>query len=337
MTRDAVRSLTLGSAALVLLGTAGVPAVARAADSQTRVPVTAFFQSGESTGLITASAAATTTVGVDGVSVTHSGNGVAVPDGAARHALAVSHQDGLRAEFLVSNWDNSIEDFSPAIADRLLSSPANISTVASKLAHDVAAQGWDGVSIDLEALHAKAATGLVSFLKELRQKLPAGKTISICISNSTSPTEYRQRGYWLAAIGTVVDGVIDMAYDQHGPWENQPGPVGALAWQKQGVAAMEKSVPAVKIDLGQAGYGYIWAPTGTTTVSDAKARTLVADDGATAHFDNTTGEWLAHLSDGSTMWWADARSFQIRLALVRATGLHGLAVWDLGDSDQLVQ
>jgi spore germination protein YaaH len=100
---------------------------------------------------------------------------------------------------------------------------------------------------------------------------------------------------------------------------------------------LEQKVPADKIDLGQAGYGYIWRPKGAHAVSDAKARALVAKDGATAHFDNKVGEWVAYLSDGSTMWWADARSMAMRMAFVRGAGIHGIAVWDLGQSDPITQ
>jgi spore germination protein YaaH len=47
------------------------------------------------------------------------------------------------------------------------------------------------------------------------------------------------------------------------------------------------------------------------------------------------GEWTAQLRDGSTVWWSDARSFAIRVAMARADGLHGVAVWSLGLSDPL--
>jgi spore germination protein YaaH len=126
-----------------------------------------------------------------------------------------------------------------------------------------------------------------------------------------------------------------MAYDEHGTWENQPGPVGALAWQLEGLAALRAQVPADQIDLSQAGYGYAWRPHRNVQLSDAQARRLVAADRATARFDSSVGEWTASLPDGSTLWWADARSFALRVTVARNQHLHGLAVWDLGDSDPL--
>jgi spore germination protein YaaH len=47
------------------------------------------------------------------------------------------------------------------------------------------------------------------------------------------------------------------------------------------------------------------------------------------------GEWTAHLPDGSTLWWSDARSYRRRADLARQWRLHGLAVWNLQESDPI--
>jgi spore germination protein YaaH len=311
--------------------------VSASAESPVKVAVTAFFQAWQSTDLITRSAAGITNVGVDGIPISSGGGDVATPDADAQNALEVAHDYGLTAEILVNNWSDELGDFDTAAAHKLLSSPSKINTVATKIAGYVESQGWDGVSMDLEALRSSDAAGLVSLLHLIRIKLIDDKAMSICISNRGSVAGYRDAGYDLAGIAANVDRVMDMAYDQHGPWEKKPGPVGAFAWQKAGLAALAQKVPVDKIDLGQAAYGYIWRPKGARAVSDAKARAIVTKDHATAHFDTRTGEWLAQLSNRSTMWWADARSLAMRMAYARTAGIHGLAVWDLGQSDPITQ
>lgn len=323
-----------GSAVLAGIALAA-PVAAHPSAAARSLAITAFQEDGDSNSLITRSAAAITTVGVDGVGTSADGTQVSVPDAAARAALRVAHADGLRAEFLVSNWDNHIEDFSEAYAHRLLGRAENIKAVAAALAHSVDAQGWDGVSVDLEALQPRDTEGLVSFLQTLRADLPATDSLSVCVSNNTSAAAYRAGGYDLAGIAAMVDRVILMAYDQHGPWENQPGPVGALSWQEAGLHTALRFVPATKLDLGQAGYGYAWRPHSNVMLSDARARLLVASSHATARFDSTVGEWTARLPDGSTLWWADARSFRLRESLARRDHLHGMALWDLGLSDRI--
>jgi spore germination protein YaaH len=320
-------------AAPLLAAAALVPA-AQAAPAD-KLAVTAFQDAGDPNSLITRSEAAITTVGVDGTDLTRDGLGVHLPNGKTLAAKRVAYADGLRSEILVSNWDDRINDFSPTIAARLLTDPAHVKNVARVLAEDVQQQKWDGVSIDLESLSAEDAAGLVALLNALRADLPLHKSISVCISNSLSAAEYANRGYDLAGIAASGARVILMAYDQHGTWENQPGPVGALAWQRKGLSVLRRHVPADQIDLGQAGYGYAWRPHSNVQLSDAQARHLVAVNHATARFDAIAGEWTAHLPDGSTLWWADARSFALRVTIARNQHLHGLAVWDLGDSDSL--
>ncbi|HVW80603.1 MAG TPA: glycosyl hydrolase family 18 protein [Mycobacteriales bacterium] len=334
-TRARHRALAGAVAALTLLGPAAASASSGVASTARRLAITAFQEVGDPNALITRSEKAITTVGVDGVDVTRDGSAVSPPGSGALAALAVAHRDGLRAEFLVSNWDDRINDFSPAIAQRLLTNAGNVSQVATQLADDVQRQGWDGVSVDLESLDAADATGLVDLLSALRASLPAGKSISVCISNSLTAAAYRERGYDLAGIAGTGARVILMAYDQHGTWENQPGPVGALAWQRRGLAALRARVPAAQVDLGQAGYGYAWRPHRNVQISDARARQIVAANHGSARFDAAAGEWTASLPDGSTLWWADARSFALRVKLALRQHLHGLAVWDLGESDPL--
>jgi spore germination protein YaaH len=328
------RSGATSAAIAALIASPGL-APAAGASSPSKLAVTAFQEAGDPNSLITRSAAAITTVGVDGTELTRDGMGVHLPNAKSLAAKRVAYADGLRSEILVSNWDDRINDFSPAIASRLLTNPAHVRNVATVLADDVRQQKWEGVSIDLESLSADDAPGLVDLLNALRADLPQAKSISICISNSLSAAGYRAGGYDLTGIASSGARVILMAYDEHGTWENQPGPVGALNWQRKGLAVLRTQVPADQIDLGQAGYGYAWRPHSNVQLSDAQSRQLVAADHATAHFDATAGEWTAHLSDGSTLWWADARSFALRVAMARNQHLHGLAVWDLGDSDRL--
>ena len=312
------------------------PGQRSASASGHRLQVTGFQEEGDPNARITASRAALTTVGLDGVNISADGSTVSTPDASARKVLALSHSEHLRAEFLVGNWDNQINDFSEAYAHHLLGSPAHIKAVAASLVAAATSQGWDGISVDLESLHGRDRAGLVTFLATLRRELPAGKSLSVCVTNYTSPGEYRANGYDLAGINQAVDQVVLMTYDQHGPWENTPGPVGALAWQRKGLAVVRRDVPAGKIDLGVAGYGYAWRPHSNDMLTDAQARALVRRDGGTQRFDATVGEWVGHLPDGSTLWWSDARSYALRVTLAEQDRLHGLAVWDLGSSDRLL-
>jgi spore germination protein YaaH len=208
--------------------------------------------------------------------------------------------------------------------------------VAARLAGRVRAQGWDGVNVDLERVRAADGPGLVSLVEELQARMPAARTVSIDVSAATSVRAYRQRGYRLAGLARAADVIDLMTYDLHGPTWSGPGPIGALRWQRDALDAALSVVPADRLQLGVAGYGYTWPRRGVgRSVTVAQARSLVAGDGATARWRPRAGEWTARLSDGTVLWWSDRRSYQRRIALAREYGVRGLAVWRLGSADTL--
>ncbi|HVV20070.1 MAG TPA: glycosyl hydrolase family 18 protein [Pseudonocardiaceae bacterium] len=316
--------------AAVLLTTGIMASPAAAAGT---LPVTAYQEEGDALSLIDASAPALGSVGVDGVNINSAGTSVPRPDSDATAQLARAHADGLPANVLVGNFSDSIGDFDESAAHKLLSSTTNITKVVATLSSAVSQQGWDGVTIDLESLQARDRAGLTNFATALKNALPAGKQVSIDVTNFTTLAEFSDNGYDLAALGGVVDNVALMAYDEHGWGDSGPGPVGELSWQENGLDLVLGEVPASKVDLGVAGYGYAWAPDGTVTqVGDQDARNMA---GAAATFDQTAGEWTATLGDGTVLWWSDARSFALRRTLAASKGIHGLAMWDLGLSDPI--
>ena len=330
--RPWVRSLALACAALL----AAAPATsATATASGGQLPVLAFQEESGPPDRIDASAGAISTVGVDGVNLLSSGSAVTAPDAHARAQLARAHADHLQAMLLIGNFDETIEDFYEPTAYAMLDDEEHIAAVAGQLAGYVTSEGWDGVSVDLESLLRRDGDGLVAFVKALRADLPPGARVDVDVTNYTRPGQYLASGYELAALGGAAEEITLMAYDQHGPWENQPGPVGSLAWTRAGLAVVLESIPAGKIDLGVAGYGYAWRPHENIQVSDARARQLVGADHATARYRSSIGEWTAELSDGSTLWWSDQRSYLQRAALAVGEHLHGMAVWSIGLSDPI--
>ena len=92
--------------------------------------VTGYIEQGLSSSSIDRSAAALTTVGVDGVNLVSVGDRATATAPSALTLLTRAHTDGLRGELLVGNFDNSINDFSPKIAAALLDSTANMGSVA---------------------------------------------------------------------------------------------------------------------------------------------------------------------------------------------------------------
>ncbi|WP_134738945.1 glycosyl hydrolase family 18 protein [Nocardioides sp. 503] len=313
---------------------AAPPAPVRAVDGGPAV--TGFALGGASDRLVAREAHALTTLTVAGVNITADGRGVVRPDAGTRRLAGTARREGLRSELLVSNYSNRLGDFDARAASRLLGSRANIERVARRLTALVAAQGWGGVNVDLELVHRKRAAGLVRLVQRLQALMPAERTVSVDVSASTSLAAYRAHGYRMADLGRAADVVVLMTYDFHGPAWSGPGPVGPLRWQRKAARTAMRAVPAARLDLGVAGYGYTWPRRGTgRTVSVAGARRLVRKDGARAVWHPRSGEWSARLSSGTVLWWSDARSWRLRARLADDLGVHGLALWRLGSADPL--
>ncbi|MFL5823393.1 MAG: glycosyl hydrolase family 18 protein [Solirubrobacteraceae bacterium] len=323
-------SLAVLGAILSLAAAWGVEAPA--ADS--RLAVLGFQSEDSSPGLIDRSARSVTMVGVDGVNLKSSG-GVSAPDRAARRQRARARADGLPAVLLVGNWSQTVGDFSERLAYRTLRSRTAVDSAASRLAHYVTAGGWSGVSVDLESLAPRDRSGLSRFVADLRRDLPAADSLTVCVQASTSPPAYRSAGYDLGSLASSADQIVLMTYDDHGPWENTPGPIGPLRWQRAAVHALERAVSRGQIFLGAANYAYAWRPHSNDDLTVRQARRLVARWHAHPRWVARAGEWTASLRDGSTVWWSDARSVARRLALARELGVHGLAVWSLGSGDPI--
>lgn len=281
-------------------------------------------------GRVQAAADRAMTIGIDGVTVNDDGTGLnALPEGTG--ALARTARDAdASAELLVSNYSESLGDFSPEVGTALLSDAGNRDRVAAALADLAHEQHMTGVQIDLESLRGRDRQGLVAFAAALRsavhERLGDDTEVSMAVMASTDAAGYRGTGYDLGALAAHVDRFVLMTYDQHGPWSG-PGTIGALPWTERVVAAAEhQGVRADRIDLGIAGYGYVWGGSGDAQVSPAAARRIA---GAAATWSERSGEWSARLDDGRELHWSDARSYRARVALAGELGLHGVALWSL--------
>ena len=305
-----------------------------------RLSFTGFQSQGSNPAIMDASAAAMTTLAIDGVnfapssvSVVLQRQGVSAVEPSALELLEHAHEKGLRAELMVGNFDNELGDFSADLAAEALTSSGR-ATAVDEVVELVEKQGWDGVNIDIEAIDGDEAGGVTLFARELESALGPAKSVSIAIPLKSSPEAYVDAGFDLESLSEHVDRFIVMAYDEHGPWENIPGPVGSLDWQRAGLEALLEAVEPEKIELGVAGYGYAWGPSAPEgQLSVAQARGLAPN----ATFDAAAGEWTATLADGSELWFSDIQSFELRVDLAKEYDLGGVALWSLEQGDAITE
>ena len=257
-----------------------------------------------------------------------------------RNALIHAHLSGARGELLLQNYDTSAHggagDFSGALAHAVLASDSSRRLYAQGVASTVAAEHWDGVVLDFEQVASSDQPAIADLLATLRHALPATSRLAISVPVDQSASTGGS-GVDLHAISSIVDEVNLMTYDQHDP-TGSPGPVSSLPWIKRAYESALTQVPADKLSLGVAGYGYAWGPSAQqwgSSFSPAQARALVSKDHLTPHWDATNGEWTATLADGTVLWWADGKSMGEVIKLAHTAKLAGASVWELSVADPL--
>jgi spore germination protein YaaH len=209
---------------------------------------------------------------------------------------------------------------------------AAVANIASLLARN----GFAGINIDFEPLPDTARAGMTAFIDALYRKLhPMHKLIEVSIIPETSVSAADSSAYNYRQIASHADAVVLMTYDQHDDG-SCPGPIAQLSWVKERLGiAMKDGMPANKILLGIADYGYDWSGCGssgggTPTVglnaipSLPNSGNVARDAEGDPHFTYTAG------GTQHVVWYEDAESVVGKIKLAKADHLQGLALWREG-------
>ena len=139
-------------------------------------------------------------------------------------------------------------------------------------------------------------------------------------------------------LGTIVDYVIIMGYDEHYNGSD-PGSVASLPFVRAGVEAALKDVPSEKTINAVPFYTRIWTITPEGEVSSQAvgmdtADQALADNAAEANWSTDTSQDYGEYqdADGNTckIWLENEKSIEEKAKLVKEFNLGGIAAWKLG-------
>ena len=152
-------------------------------------------------------------------------------------------------------------------------------------------EGYDGFDLDLEGVEPQDRAAYTAFVAGLGAALrERGKALALAIPPKPRDVTTGWAGaYDYAALGEHADLVTIMAYEYHGAWSG-PGPVAPYESVDQALAFATSQIPADKVLLGLAFYGYDWNTTsgGARALGYAQAAALAERYGVPIALDPET-------------------------------------------------
>lgn len=254
----------------------------------------------------------------------------------AAAALSLVGSLGENAFLVLGNYNQLTNQPDPGIVHQLLGNPTDSQGLAQEVAHLAAIGHMAGVTVDFENLWPTDRQAYVSFLGELRTALNQASTsrplqLMVCLperskDDNTSPYDY-------AGLAMQADLVMLITYDEHSAG-SKPGAISQLPNDDRVVKYALTQMPADKILLGVADYGYDWSATGGAEVSMDEAMQLARDHHATVNMDPLAqSPWFTYTDVAGvrhTVWFTNEQSVAAELGIVNQYGLAGISVWHLG-------
>ncbi|AZR74431.1 hypothetical protein BBF96_14175 [Anoxybacter fermentans] len=198
---------------------------------------------------------------------------------------------------------------------------------------------YDGVNIDFEFIPPWSKDGYTTFIRELSQKLHArGKMIIISVFPKVDVSYDLSGAYDYKALAPYIDRLVIMTYDNH--WAGGPaGPIAPINWVEENILYALQEVPADKILLGVANYGYDWPLNGGwgKDLAAKKAIDLAERKGALIKWDSEAQVPYFYYTDSlgnkHVVWFESSYSLDFKLQLVNKYNLKGIAIWRLGNEE----
>jgi len=222
----------------------------------------------------------------------------------------------------------------------ILSSTTKRQKLAAAICEEAVRLELDGINLDFERVTADSGVHYVQFLREL-SVLCRKNELVLSIDNYV-PFHFNEF-YRLDVQGEIADYVIIMGYDEHWHGSGDPGSVASIDYVSNGIDKTLENVPASKVVNALPFYTILWKTEGST-VTDSYLTINNTPDflkriKGEIVWDEMTCQNYAEWTEGSTMyqiWLEDAESIMVKLNVMRAKNIGGVAVWRLGYGNQAV-
>ena len=238
-----------------------------------------------------------------------------------------AHKRGIQVWALLDNFSSKVQ------TEVLLASTTTRRNLIDKLIAEVERYGIDGINMDFESLKPEAGVHYIQFLREL--SIPCREKGIILSVDNYVPTSYN-RFYDVEEQGIVADYVIIMGYDEHYS-SSDPGSVASFDFVQSGIANTLDMVPKEKVINGVPFYTRIWTETGTSLKEEeygiSAAKNWISKNNVELYWQAELGQFYGEVkrsSGFSYVWMEEENSLKLKMDLIKAYDLAGVACWKLG-------
>ncbi|MCM1046761.1 MAG: glycosyl hydrolase family 18 protein [Candidatus Gastranaerophilales bacterium] len=245
-----------------------------------------------------------------------------------------AHNMGLQVWGVLDDFNYKNETGEEVDVLSVLSSTTNRRRLIDNVVAEAGNLGLDGINVDFEAVSAECGVHYVQFLRELSVECRARELV-LSVDNYV-PFNFNDY-YRLDIQGQVVDYVVIMGYDEHWRGSGDPGSVASISYVSNGLDKTLEEVPAQKVVNALPLYMIQWRTEGTTVTDQYLTLNnlagFLARISAQPEWDETTCQNYLEWQEGSAtyqIWIEDAESISVKLNVMRAKDIGGVAVWRLG-------
>ena len=240
---------------------------------------------------------------------------------------------GVKVMPMLSNYNEIDKGFNGAALHRIMTDEKKSARLINDVVKVLKQYDFVGLNVDFEELVETKNEVLTKFQKKLYETLHAE---GLLVTQNVSPFN---EDYDYAELNKYNDYLFLMAYDEHSE-DTKPGPISSQKWIEAAVDNMANHVPASKIVLNLAAYGYDW------NIKDHKKHKIITyqqalvtarESQAVVDFDNDTYNLHYSYYDGNDnmheVHFTDAATNFNTLRFATEYQLAGTAIWRLGSED----
>ena len=229
--------------------------------------------------------------------------------------------------------------FDQALLHNILESSQKRGNLINNILSMLVKEGYSGVNIDFENIRRGDKEYYTTFISELKDTLTKHgylTTVSVPAKTSDSYTSSWNYAFDYKKLGQLADYVMIMAYDEHYK-SSMAGPIASINWVENILDYAKKQMPAKKIILGLALYGYDWGNSTGQAVPSKNIVNLAKTNNSNIKWDeNSKTPYFTYIKDNvyHEVWYENENSLRMKIELAKQYNLGGVGFWRLGLEEQ---